>query len=84
MKKIISFRLKIVNVTAVKNLCMLHGRVFVMENSSSRTLHSICGSLLKELSLIFDGRLSTLLKCPVHLSKKACLSFRTALCPCGL
>ena len=43
-------------------------------NSPSRTLHSICGSLLIACSLTDDGRLSTLSKCSVHLSKVASLS----------
>ena len=30
MKKVKRFRLKIVNFTAMKNRCMLHGRVFKM------------------------------------------------------
>ena len=48
-------------------------------NSSSRTLHSICGSLLIALSLTDDGRLSTLLKCSAHLFKIASLSVRSVL-----
>ena len=48
-------------------------------NSSSRTLHSICGSLLIALSLTGDGRLSTLLKCSAHLFKIASLSVRSVL-----
>ena len=43
-------------------------------NVSNRTLHSVCGSFLVELSLIADGRSSTLLKCSDHLSKIASLS----------
>ena len=30
MKKVIKFQVKIVNFRAVKNRCMLHGRVFVI------------------------------------------------------
>ena len=48
-------------------------------NSSSRTLHSICDSLLIALSLTDDGRLSTLLKCSAHLFKIASLSVRSVL-----
>ena len=48
-------------------------------NSSSRTLHSICGSLLIALSLTDDGQLSTLLKCSAHLFKIASLSVRSVL-----
>ena len=43
-------------------------------NSSNRTLHSICGRLAIASSLVFDGRLSTLLRCSVLLSKIASLS----------
>ena len=50
-----------------------------VENSSSRTLHSICDSLLIALSLTDDGRLRTLLNCSVHLSKIASLSVRSVL-----
>ena len=46
-------------------------------NSSSITLHSVCGSLLIALSLTDDWRLSTLLKCSVHLYKIASLSVRS-------
>ena len=46
--------------------------------SSSRILHSICGSLSIALSLTVDGRLSTLLKC-VHLYKIEYLSMRSVL-----
>ena len=55
-------------------------------NSSSETLHSICGSLLIALSLTGDGRLSTLLKCSAHLFKIASLSVRSVLpsAPCVL
>ena len=47
--------------------------------SSSRTLHSICGSLLIVLSLTDVGRLNTPLKCSAHLSKIASLSVRSVL-----
>ena len=40
-------------------------------NSSSRTLHSICGSLLIALSLVVDRLLSTLLKCSAYLTAHA-------------
>ena len=50
-----------------------------VENSSSRTLHSICDSLLNVLSFTVDGRLSPLLKCSVHLFKIASLSMRSVL-----
>ena len=50
-----------------------------VENSSSRTLHSICGSLLIALSLTDDGRLSTPLKCSAHLFNIASLSVRSVL-----
>ena len=43
---------------------------------SSRTLHSICGSLLIALSLTDDGRLSTL---SAHIFKIASLSVRSVL-----
>ena len=47
--------------------------------NSSRTLHSICGSLLIALSFTDDGRLSTLLKCSAYLSKIVSLSVRSVL-----
>ena len=48
-------------------------------NSSSRTLPSICGSLLIAFSLTDDGRLSTLLKYSAHLFKIASLSVKSVL-----
>ena len=48
-------------------------------NTSSRRLHSICGSLLIALSLADDEQLSTLLNCSAHLSKIASLSVRSVL-----
>ena len=48
-------------------------------NSSNRTLHSICGSLLIALSLTDGERLSILLKCSADLSKIASLSVKGVL-----
>ena len=45
-------------------------------SSSSRGLHSTCGSLLIASSLIDDGRLRTPSKCSAHLFKIASLSVR--------
>ena len=41
MKIVKRFRLKIVNFTALKNRCMLHGHVFVMIDSLSQ-IQSAC------------------------------------------
>ena len=56
-----------------------HMRRLVVRNSSSSTLHSNCDNLLVALSLIVDGRLSTLSKRSAHLFKIVALSVRSVL-----
>ena len=47
--------------------------------SSNRILHSICGSLSIESSLMVEGQLSTHLKCSAYLSKTTSLSVKRVI-----
>ena len=53
MKIVNKFQLKIIIFTAVKNHCILHGRVFVMQKYSTRRINHDVVQIFESLQQVF-------------------------------